>query len=105
MMNTGYKTVTNGKRFLVFFLDFFFLGLLTSIIVMVIEMIFIGSVEGYISYNDASIRLQEAFYNYLLSDVDNVEAFLSEYEAVMPSLMLYVTTNFITTVVLFVLYW
>ena len=104
MMNTGYKTVTNGKRFLVFLLDFFFLGLLTSIIVMVIEMIFIGSVEGYISYNDASIRLQEAFYNYLLSDVDNVEAFLAEYEAVMPSLMLYVTTNFITTVVLFVLY-
>lgn len=103
-MNTGYKTVTNGKRFLVYFLDFFFLGLLVSIAIMIIEMIFVSSVEGYISFNDAQIRLQEALYEYILSDSADESMILAEFEAVLPSFIMYYVANGITTVVLFVIY-
>lgn len=99
------RGVSSGRRFLVYFVDFFIVGVVTSLVMLLVELILKNIITNYVPYDTAYNTFYNAYLNYLLGKI-NDETLYQYISATLPSILTYLgiqqVLNFIIMAIYFV---
>lgn len=97
------RSVSSGRRFLVYFVDFFIVSTIASLLMMLVELIFKNTITNYIVYNDAYDLLLEAYLEFLQGTIE-MNYFYEALNKVLPSIGLYLGVNQALVIILMAVY-
>lgn len=98
-----YKTVSNGRRFLVYFVDFIIIGFIVYFLDVLMETIFVHTITNYVKSDIAYKNMQNGLIQYISDYISQ-----TQFEEIMvnnaPSYLIYLITNFVVSLITFIVY-